>query len=95
MGAKPASPDEGPTGQRRWPRRPVYFWGTVRALGCASERLLVLNLSKGGLMGQTRTAIPEGRFVEVALPGMAPAMARVIWNREGKVGAQFMRQMPI
>lgn len=94
MSAISASPiGRAPPRKREWPRRPVYLWGRVRALGCASERLLVLNLSRGGLMGETKRDLPEGRFIEVVLPGLIPAMARVAWNHDGKVGARFVRQI--
>lgn len=90
MSTETASPAKS-NRQRQSPRRPVYIWGTVRPLGYASEKLLVLNLSKSGLMGETERDIPEGRFIEIVLPGTVPLMAKVVWTCKGRVGAKFMR----
>jgi hypothetical protein len=76
--------------RRKSARRPIYVWGTIRTLGCPTEKLLILNLSRGGFMGEARREYRSGCFVEVTLPGMGVRRARISWSERGKFGAQFL-----
>jgi hypothetical protein len=83
--------DDDGAHRRQAPRRDMYLWGTARALGHPGERLLVLNLSKSGFMGETAADFDHGCFIEVTLPGIGLVRACVVWREKGKVGARFLR----
>ena len=74
-------------------RRPIYMPSTIRALGHATERLLLLNLSKTGFMGETRRVFERGSFIEVVLPGVGHVRGRIVWCERGRVGGQFLKRI--
>lgn len=85
------SREKGDKSHRIWPRRPLYIWGTVRALGQEGAKLLVRNMSKGGMMGETEARFAAGSFVEITLPGMEAKNARIAWCEDGRIGARFLQ----
>jgi len=85
------SEDTAGARDRSAPRRDMYLWGTIRALGETSERFLVLNLSSSGVMGESSKAFAKGCFVEVMMPGIGLVNATIAWCERGKLGAKFLR----
>lgn len=75
---------------RRWPRQDVILRGSIRVLGTRGSEILVHNVSKTGLMGETELLLPAGVFVEISLPGFEPAKARVVWSERGRIGVKFL-----
>jgi len=82
---------EGGEGRRKCPRRPIFMPSTIRALGHATEKMLLLNLSKSGFMGETKREFQRGCFIEVMLPGVGHVRGRVVWCERGRVGGQFLQ----
>ena len=75
---------------RRWPRQDVILRGSIRLLGTRASEILVRNISRTGLMGETELLLPAGVFVEVSLPGFQPAKARVVWSERGRIGVKLL-----
>lgn len=74
---------------REWPRQDVILRGSIRVLGTRGSEILVRDVSKTGLMGETELLLPPGVFVEVSLPGFEPVKARVVWSERGRIGVKF------
>lgn len=83
--------DDGGARRRRSPRRPIFMPSTIRALGHATEKVVLLNLSKSGFMGETRREFQRGCFIEVMLPGVGHVRGRIVWCERGRVGGQFLK----
>lgn len=82
---------EGGEGRRKAARRSIFMPSTIRALGHATEKMLLLNLSKSGFMGETKRDFQRGCFIEVMLPGVGHVRGRIVWCERGRVGGQFLR----
>ena len=85
--------DDGGARRRQSPRRPIFMPSTIRALGHATEKVVLLNLSKTGFMGEPRRQFQRGCFIEVMLPGVGHVRGRVVWCERGRVGGQFLKQI--
>ena len=82
---------ESGEGRRKWPRRPIFMPSTIRALGHATEKMLLLNLSKSGFMGETKREFQRGCFIEVMLPGVGHVRGRIVWCERGRIGGQSLQ----
>lgn len=86
------SSGEGP--RPRMPRVEVSCVGFVRE-GAKLNRMVVHNISQGGLSIECANALSVGADVMVTLPGMAPQGAIVRWNDGKRYGIGFITLLPL
>lgn len=80
---------KGSDGPRpRMPRVEVHASGFVRQ-GALLHRILVTNISQGGISAQCAAELQVGGDVTVTLAGLAPLPAVVCWARSGAYGIKF------
>lgn len=82
------SVDPSTTDEREAKRRKLRLVAEV-AYSQDSARVLILNMSKTGMMIETAAVLAVGESFEVDLPEAGTVIARVIWHREQQFGCAF------
>jgi hypothetical protein len=78
----------------RMPRIEVRCVCFVRE-GAVVHRVVLNNISQGGLSVETTNALSIDADVTVSLPGMAPQDAVVRWSHENRYGLSFNTVLPL
>lgn len=82
------SVDPSTTDDREEKRRKLRLVAEV-AYSQDSARVLILNMSKTGMMIETAAALAVDESFEVDLPEAGTVIARVIWHRDQQFGCAF------
>lgn len=78
---------------RSAPRIKLDIPATLRPSGVTGFGVHVTNLSLSGFACEATTGMPAGARCWLALPGLAPLQAEVIWNDGANVGCAFENVM--
>ena len=78
----------------RMPRIEVDCIATVRD-GANVYRMLVCDISQGGLKAKGEPVLERGCDLSISLPGLEPQPAALRWQQDGHVGISFNRLIPL
>ena len=81
--------DDAALEDRSAPRIVLKIPATLRPSGVTGFGVVVTNLSLSGFACEAITGMPQGARCWLALPGLAPLQAEVIWNNGVVVGCAF------
>jgi hypothetical protein len=81
--------DDAALEDRSAPRIELKIPATLRPAGTTGFSVIVTNLSLSGFACEAATGIPVGGRCWLALPGLSPLQAEVIWNNGIMVGCAF------
>ena len=81
--------DDAALEDRSSPRIVLHIPATLRPSGVTGFGVVVTNLSLSGFACEATTGMPVGARCWLALPGLAPLQADVIWNNGVMVGCAF------
>ena len=81
--------DDAALEDRSAPRVMLKIPATLRPSGVTGFGVVVTNLSMSGFACEATTGMPVGARCWLALPGLAPLQAEVIWNNGAMVGCAF------
>ena len=81
--------DDAALEDRSSPRVMLKIPATLRPSGVTGFGVVVTNLSLSGFACEATTGMPVGARCWLALPGLAPLQAEVIWNNGVMVGCAF------
>lgn len=85
----PVHYDDAALEDRSAPRIALMIPATLRPAGITGFGVKVTNLSLSGFACEATTGIPVGGRCWLALPGLSPLQAEVIWNNGSMVGCAF------
>lgn len=85
----PVHYDDAALEDRSAPRITLHIPATLRPSGVTGFGVTVTNLSISGFACEATTGIPVGGRCWLALPGLSPLQAEVIWNNGIMVGCAF------
>ena len=80
---------DGNADRRNAPRRKLAFDSRLTTARSGSH-VIVLDLSRDGLMLHARDGLAVGEVFEVALPGAGAVEARIVWKRTTLYGCKFL-----
>jgi hypothetical protein len=63
--------------------------------GAVVNRVILQNISQGGLSVESPNGLTVGAHVTVSLPGLSPQGATVRWNDESRYGISFNTVLPL
>jgi hypothetical protein len=81
--------DDAALEDRSAPRIMLKIPATLRPSGVTGFGVVVTNLSLSGFACEATSGMPVGARCWLALPGLAPLQAEVIWNNGVMVGCAF------
>jgi hypothetical protein len=81
--------DDAALEDRSSPRILLNIPGKLRPSGTTGFPVRVTNLSMSGFACEAITGMPGGARCWLALPGLAPLQAQLIWNNGQEVGCAF------
>lgn len=79
--------------RRRAERAPANLTASARQHRGHAEAIRIVDISTDGCGFESRWPFQEDMLVWLALPGLEPWGARVVWYREGRGGMQFTRAL--
>lgn len=79
----------------RKPRTAVAIDATLLLPDDVAVPISIRNISTDGFMGTTVAELAADTLIGVALPGCGIVPARVRWNGDGEIGAQFRRPLDL
>jgi hypothetical protein len=82
-----------PATRRRSPRAPVLLHAGLRQGGLARTLCKVIDVSIHGARLQSYSLLLKGSTIWLTLPGMAAAVADVVWADDYVAGCQFHRPL--
>jgi hypothetical protein len=85
--------DDAALEDRSSPRITLSIPATLRPSGVTGFNVRVTNLSLSGFGCEATTGMPKGARCWLALPGLAPMQAEVVWNDGVTVGCAFSNVM--
>lgn len=85
----PMQYDQAALEDRSAPRIALCIPATLRPSGVTGFAVRVNNLSLSGFACEATTGIPIGGRCWLALPGLSPLQAEVVWNNGVMVGCAF------
>jgi hypothetical protein len=88
VGADQRSADRANTDRRSTGRRKLAF-GARLTTAQPGSHVIVLDLSRDGLMLHAQDDLAVGEVFEVAMPGADAVEARVVWKRTTLYGCKF------
>lgn len=74
---------------RREPRDGVYYRARAFGPDARELKLLIVNLSRGGLMARCDPSFARGDRIRISLPIVGALAAEVRWALGGRIGCQF------
>jgi PilZ domain len=81
--------DDAALEDRSAPRVVLNIPATLRPSGVTGFNVRVTNLSLSGFACEATTGMPAGARCWLALPGLSPLQAEVVWNNGQTVGCAF------
>lgn len=81
--------DDAALEDRSSPRVVLHIPATLRPSGVTGFGVIITNLSLSGFACEATTGMPVAARCWLALPGLAPLQAEVIWNNGVMVGCAF------
>ncbi|GEN98744.1 hypothetical protein NSE01_05770 [Novosphingobium sediminis] len=79
----------------RAPRRKLRLEAEGTTAGGQTARVMIHNVSATGLLIESPIALIEGELVELDLPQVGSAAARVVWMSENFYGCRFDAALPV
>lgn len=94
IGAKLAV-DQPVSEHRRAERELIEVSTTLRASGVHGLDIVIRNISTLGFMAEAEGEFAAGDLVRVRLPAIGTLGARVIWVKDGQIGAEFEHEIEL
>jgi hypothetical protein len=82
-------PESGTLEDRCAPRIKIRIPALLRPSGSTGFAVVVTDLSVAGFQCEALTGMPPGARCWLALPGLSPIEAQLVWNNSGGVGCAF------
>lgn len=87
---------ETPTlNQRRSTRSNILVSTTMRASGNHGIDIIIRNISSGGFMAEASGPFEPETRVRIRLPALGTLAARIVWVKDGQIGAEFSEEIPL
>ena len=67
----------------------------LRYRGLREAAIHVSDLSFGGFAGECTVALEKGEYVSLALPQIGLVRARIVWQKQGRIGARFNKPVDV
>ncbi len=75
---------------RRAKRTPVAVVADMRLLGYHGFDVVVRDISELGFKVESPVKVTTGSIVRLRLPGLGMLLGKVVWNRSGCLGGEFI-----